>query len=329
MKRGLAIALILTSAVVFSSRIGRAEEQVETRSYSFPKIVLVDEAAGNPEKKKLHPITRIRNLFAEKGVEIKEEDVVEFDFRNEVLSVTADVKRLEQLEEELPHFHELAARQQLHIILEFIEVEASLYHDWMFENRITGDGRPLREKAQAWVKADQASVIETVVLTARSGQRAKSESISEVIYPTEPGVPEIPTKISLEGPNTKAPELPATSSAFETRNAGSTLEVDPVLGPDQKTVDVNLSPEMVRLNGVIDWPPENELPFFTVSMPRFYTMKITTQVTLRHNGYAFLGTTTPLRASVEGRRPIVLMFVRADVAVPTSFSLQPSDSENE
>ncbi len=209
-----------------------------------------------------------------------------------------------------------APMRQIYIIVEFIEVEGSLYHDWMFENRITGDGSRLRKAAQEWLKSKEASLIETSIVTARSGQRAKTESVRQRIYPTEPGVPEVPNEIDLEGSRTEAPTAPHVPSAFETRNVGTTLEVDPVLGIDDFTIDLNLAPEIVRENGMLDWPPDNEMPFFTVSLPRFYTMKTTTQVTVQHGRSALLGTCRPLEAAERKRKkPIVLIFARADVGI--------------
>ncbi len=209
--------------------------------------------------------------------------------------------------------------KQVNIIVEYIEVEGSLYHDWMFSNRLNGDGTALRKQAQEWVRSDVATIIETVLVPARSGQRAKAESIREKLYPTEPGVPEIPSSVDLDGESGSKLLVRNVPSAFETRNVGTTVEVDPVLGADDITIDLNLSPEIVRQNGVLDWPPENPLPDFTVSLPRFYAMKTTTQVTLRHSRYAFLGSHRPLRPAVKDRKkPIVLLFVRADVARPVS-----------
>ena len=100
------------------------------------------------------------------------------------------------------------------------------------------------------------------------------------------------------------------------------------MGSDNWILDLNMAPEIVELTGYDHWPPENELPMFTVSMPRFYSMKITTQVTMVRGRYTFVGTTRPHKPAVEGRKkPIVLNFVRADVggvALPkTSNAIEP------
>ena len=97
---------------------------------------------------------------------------------------------------------------------------------------------------------------------ARSGQRAKIEIIREFIYPTEYDPPEIPTNFGSLGGTFGTggtvtgggfPVTPATPTAFETRNTGVTLEVDPVLGADEFTIDLNLAPEVVEFDGFINY----------------------------------------------------------------------------
>lgn len=137
---------------------------------------------------------------------------------------------------------------------------------------------------------------------ARSGQRAKIEVIREFIYPTEYDPPEIPTNFGGGGGGnaggnvtiTTFPVTPATPTAFETRNTGVTLEVDPVLGADDFTIDLNLAPEVVEFDGFINYgSPINTtttdllgnpvlVPITPniINMPVFNTRKVTTQVTI-------------------------------------------------
>ena len=48
------------------------------------------------------------------------------------------------------------------------------------------------------------------------------------------------------------PVTPTTPTAFETRNTGVTLEVEPVVGPDGITIDLNLVPQVVEFEGFIN-----------------------------------------------------------------------------
>ena len=49
------------------------------------------------------------------------------------------------------------------------------------------------------------------------------------------------------------PVTPTTPTAFETRNTGVTLEVEPVVGPDGVTIDLNLVPQVVEFEGFINY----------------------------------------------------------------------------
>lgn len=201
----------------------------------------------------------------------------------------------------------------IHIVYERIEVEQADFSDWLLENTMSGDGTELRKAVHQWGKDKRAEVLDIVTLAGRSGQRAKVESVESYTYPTEPGVPEIPNIVELEGP-VEAPVAARTASAFETRNLGVTLEVDPVLGLDEVTIDLNLAPEAVVLDKLERSQAEPEGNPSAVDMPLFHVQKITTQVTVLDGRYAFLGTTRPL-ASADSKRknPLVLNFVRADV----------------
>ena len=208
-----------------------------------------------------------------------------------------------------------SAEQQIHIYQEWIEVDHDLFSDWLFENRLDDDGTKLRNQAQQWIKQGKATIIESVLVSGQSGQRAKVESINEYIYPTEYDPAEIPNTVNLTN-GAEAPVSAVTPTAFETRNLGTTLEVDPVLSADHKIVDLNLAPEIVKLVEVVNWHNQQTDVRFQTQMPTFHTQKITTQVTARAGHYAFLGTTRPLAPADPKitRNPIVLQFVRPDVS---------------
>src|SRR5205807_4954707 len=92
-------------------------------------------------------------------------------------------------------------------------------------------------------------------ITTKSGQRAVIEIVREFRYPTqftEPKVPDIQGRGSSSSVTTTIalPVVgPSTPSNFETRNTGVTLEVEPVVGPDGVTIDLNLVPQVVEFEG--------------------------------------------------------------------------------
>jgi len=146
-------------------------------------------------------------------------------------------------------------------------------------------------------------------IVTRTGQRAKIEVIREFIYPIEFDPPEIPERIGSstldvpenpivgepgQGQVNSFPVTPTTPTAFETRNVGVTVEVDPVIGNDGYTIDLNLAPEVVEFEGFVNYgsPIETtavnaagqlvsvELTANRIEQPIFATRRVTTAVTI-------------------------------------------------
>ncbi len=98
-------------------------------------------------------------------------------------------------------------------------------------------------------------------VTTKSGQRAVIEIVREFRYPTQFDPPKIPDTVGSTGVpgvlgqtgTTSIPVTPTTPTGFETRNTGVTLEVEPVVGPDGVTIDLNLVPQVVEVEGFINY----------------------------------------------------------------------------
>lgn len=252
------------------------------------------------------------------GITFEDGASATYDKKTSRLTVTNTANQIELVEVYLDVFRGDGEKQIL-IYLEYIEVDHSDFSDWLFENVMESDGTELRNEVQRWSKEGRAEIIDSATVLARSGQRAKAESVNEFIYPTEYDPPEIPSSVTLKD-GAEAPISAATPTALETRNLGTTMEVDPVLGADNFTIDLNLSPENVKLEAIEQWHRTATDPRFKTHMPTFYTMKISTQVTTQHGRYTFLGTTRPLEASDPNRKnPIVLQFVRGDILSVTDW----------
>lgn len=102
-------------------------------------------------------------------------------------------------------------------------------------------------------QAKNSDVISRPSLVTRSGQRAVVESVREFPYATEYDPPEIPQDVGLGDAAGGFPVTPAHPTAFEVRKLGALLEVEPVVGADNFTVELNLSPEYVQFEGFIDY----------------------------------------------------------------------------
>jgi general secretion pathway protein D len=148
-------------------------------------------------------------------------------------------------------------------------------------------------------------------VTTKSGQRAVIEIIREFRYPTEFTPPQIPQTFGntgglLGGSSSSGsfPVTPTTPTAFETRNTGVTLEVEPVIGPDGYTIDLNLVPQVVEFEGFINYGspitasvtnPISGVSTNTVitpnviNQPIFSTRKVTTSVSVFDGSTVALG----------------------------------------
>jgi general secretion pathway protein D len=143
-------------------------------------------------------------------------------------------------------------------------------------------------------------------VTTKSGQRAIVEVIREFRYPRTYTPPQVP---SISGGNNSSVNVsvvtPTTPQDWETRNTGVTLEVEPVVGGDATTIDLNLVPQVVEFEGFINYGS----PIFgintssaqaitgarilltdnVINQPVFSTRKVTTSVSVYDGQTVVLG----------------------------------------
>jgi general secretion pathway protein D len=170
-------------------------------------------------------------------------------------------------------------------------------------------------------------------VTTKSGQRAVIEIVREFRYPTQFQPPQIPQTFRGGDTNNGSgvvstgqvsssafPVTPTTPTSFETRNTGVTLEVEPVVGPDGVTIDLNLVPQVVEFEGFINYgsPIQTSSTNFlgqtsttiltpnVINQPVFSARKVTTSVSVWDGQTVVLGGL--MREDVqktEDRTPIV------------------------
>ena len=95
----------------------------------------------------------------------------------------------------------------------------------------------------------------------KSGQKASIRSVRLFPYPTEFDPPQIPQQvgttryrsIGFSGSNNSGPVTPTTPTAFETRELGTILEVEPVISGDGRTVELSLTPTLTEFEGFVDY----------------------------------------------------------------------------
>lgn len=101
-------------------------------------------------------------------------------------------------------------------------------------------------------------------VTTKSGIKATIKVIREFPYPTEFNPPQVPPPQTGGGTGGNAEAVagivvtsgavtPSSPSAFEKRDLGVSLEVEPQVGSDNYTIDLSLSPEVVEFDGFINY----------------------------------------------------------------------------
>jgi general secretion pathway protein D len=185
-------------------------------------------------------------------------------------------------------------------------------------------------------------------VTTKSGQRAMIEIVREFRYPTQFQPPTIPQTFRSDTvDNTTVvpdptrfvtasafPVTPTTPTAFETRNTGVILEVEPVVGPDGITIDLNLVPQVVEFEGFINYGSPiqttstnalgmtrvNVLTPNVINQPIFSSRKVNTSVSVWDGQTVVLGglmredvQKTEDRTPILGDIPIVGRLFRTNV----------------
>ncbi len=149
-------------------------------------------------------------------------------------------------------------------------------------------------------------------VTAKSGQKATIEIIREFIYPTEYEPPELPQSTGGNGGGffggvggglgggggNSFPVTPATPTAFDTRNTGVTLEIEPIIGENDFVIDLRFVPEIVEFEGFINYgspiqspstdalgnPVTSVITENRIEMPVFSARRVTSALTI-YDGY--------------------------------------------
>lgn len=222
--------------------------------------------------------------------------------------------------------------RQLRVQVELIEMSHDLLTELLYMSRPeSADAGMLRDVVQARVKKGDATMLETMICTARSGEKATTESISEYIYPTEYEKGQVPNSVSIsvngatttveDGKTTGPLEIgklvsPPTPSGFETRNLGSTLEIEPTLGGNNRIIDLRFAPDCVWHTGDTYFMEEKDsLGNVTkIQMPVMYSIRTTTALTLLDGQYQMPCVLTPKDEKGNAdRSKKVMLFVKCDV----------------
>ena len=212
--------------------------------------------------------------------------------------------------------------KQIRVMVEFIEVPLPELTKLLADPRKSANDGDLRKTVGELVTAGTATHYDTQFVIARSGETATSEGILEYIYPTEYE----PFKAPTDTPSSESSEesssapsfiVPPTPTAFETRNTGGTLEVQPTIGVNNHLVDLRFAPEIVDHVKNESWGkwegPNGEVP---IEMPTFFSSRANSGMTTIDGQYSLAATTSMLGEDGKpDHQRKLLFFVRADILI--------------
>lgn len=208
------------------------------------------------------------------------------------------------------------AQPDILVRVEWIEVPHATLTTLMADQDLL-DGTKLRMRLQELVKAGKAEIWDTAMVTTKVGQRADTQSYREWIYPTEQDVSEGgPVGGAAPDLRAKLPlVVPSAPAAFESRNVGVTLEVEPEIrragnAQGAALIDVRIAPEQIRLLKFVEhagW--KTKVGVASIKRPEFEVMRSAGQLVVRDGSYALLGV---VQRKEAGDKRMLLM-VRCDL----------------
>ncbi|WP_265594181.1 hypothetical protein [Haloferula sp. BvORR071] len=217
--------------------------------------------------------------------------------------------------------------RMVRVQVELIELSHEQLTDLLFTDEPqSADATPLRKRLKEMVRAGEAKMLETMIANSRSGEKTTVESIEELIYPTEYEPWELPNEVDApDKPQGLTPSdrealailvAAATPTSFETRNLGNTLEIEPIIGANNKRIDLGFTSDMVWHTGDTVWGERKDPSgnVCQISMPDFYSMRMSTHLTCIPGQYNLAGVLSPKNAKgeIDSSRK-VMVFVRCQI----------------
>ncbi len=220
----------------------------------------------------------------------------------------------------------------IHLEAQIFRLPRSVAFTMVLNQPKNTDYTAVLKQVQALVAEKKATLIATPSMSTQSGNRAVVESHTEFRYATEFQTPQIPQQVggsgsgALEPPpkkitttkttttsvtvetNAGFPMTPTTPTSFETRNLGISLECEPVYEKEFDTITFQVAPQIVELEQMLKFPTEKG---GVIEQPIFYEEKITTNVTIKNGGTAFLGTMEPDKTLNKNEDMTDVVFFRA------------------
>ena len=145
--------------------------------------------------------------------------------------------------------------------LERLEVSIADLNAWFAGKDLDAGVQGLRIAALDWIRSGRGRVSDRRTGTGKSGKRHVLEPIHEISYPNQYFI-----------------EPTVGPGSFEVRNTGYTVEMEPTLTEDGRTVDLAIVAQDVRHKNEVMFP-QTEVdgkPVPAIEQPIFYTLKVST-----------------------------------------------------
>jgi len=142
------------------------------------------------------------------------------------------------------------------------------------------------------IEKKEATLAGWPMAVTRDGLRCVTESIFEKRYPTEfdviPGS-KVQSEAKAEPDKANMADGPVPT-AFETRNTGATLEVEPTVIPGGEWIKLEMVPQRVVLLGFdsYDMVVGSSGKIFKVDQPQFYTVKTSNSFMVRNGRWSLI-----------------------------------------
>lgn len=206
--------------------------------------------------------------------------------------------------------------RMIRVHAEFIEMPHTTYTALMARPRSGSNDSDLRQQCTDLIAAGEARIVESLMTNAMPGISATSESIGEYVYPTEYETPGLGDRVEdLTKHFIRPAGSPPSWPAYETKNTGSTFEVEAQIGKSARIVDLRFSPRLVSLSDKIVWSTwRNQETSIDTSTPFFYVLLTQTGISVAAGEPCMVAALSPRDAEgfIDPSRKIML-FVRAEI----------------
>jgi hypothetical protein len=251
----------------------------------------VDDPFAEDDEKGRSKATTAREILEAAGVAFPDRAIVYFGPSASQLIVRNTSANLDLIATFLEEHGPDVLARQIGIIVEYIQLDHGEANRKLREQvaKKGTDANELHHGLVQMIKAGNAKRIGSAYLVTRGGKRAKIESIVEHSYAIEADPPEVPNKLigPIEAHTKLTTEVSPTT--FATEIAGLTLEIDPVLSADRKTLHLNVQAKLVEHLGEKEYGQAEALR----SVPVFNRIEDSTGLTLRNGNWALLGIHKP------------------------------------